>query len=116
MGNCPGGDGQVQWNMQVISHLTDHGSDPQEAVSLPRVTVFPGSDADVTGRPEELRCEAGLPQETLDQLSAWGHNVVPVPVQSGGPGGSAMVVSTQQDGGVLLAGADPRMEGTALAI
>ena len=116
VGSCPGGDGQVQWNMQVISHLTDHGSDPQEAVSLPRVTVFPGSDADVTDRAEELRCEVGLPQGTLDQLSAWGHNVVPVPVQVGGPGGSAMVISSRPENGVLLAGADPRMEGTALAV
>ena len=62
VGNCPGGDGQVQWNMQVISHLVDHGTDPQDAVSLPRFTVFPGSDADVVGRPEELRCEEGLPR------------------------------------------------------
>ncbi len=116
VGNCPGGDGQVQWNMQVISHLVDHGSDPQDAVALPRVTVFPGSDADVMGRPEELRCEAGLPQETLDQLVAWGHRVTPVPVQDGGPGGSAMVVSADPRHGVLRAGADPRMEGTALAI
>lgn len=51
LGNCPGGDGQVQWNMQVISHLVDHGDDPQRAVSLPRVTVFPGSDADTLGSP-----------------------------------------------------------------
>ncbi len=116
VGNCPGGDGQVQWNMQVISHLVDHGSDPQDAVSLPRVTVFPGSDADVTGLPDELRCEAGLPRETLDQLSAWGHRVRALPVQTGGPGGSAMVVSADHRAGVLRAGADPRMEGTALAI
>lgn len=116
VGNCPGGDGQVQWNMQVISHLMDHGSDPQTAVSLPRFTVFPGSDADVIDRPEELRCESGLPQRTLDQLTEWGHNVVPVPLQVGGPGGSAMVISADHDNGVLRAGADPRMEGVALAI
>ena len=116
VGNCPGGDGQVQWNMQVISHLVDHDSDPQTAVSLPRFTIFPGSDADVIDKPEELRCEAGLPAETLDQLAAWGHNVKPVPLQIGGPGGSAMVISADHTQGVLLAGADPRMEGTALAI
>jgi gamma-glutamyltranspeptidase/glutathione hydrolase len=116
VGNCPGGDGQVQWNMQVISHLVDHGSDPQTAVSLPRFTVFPGSDADVMGEREELRCEQGLPPETLAQLSAWGHNVRPVPLQVGGPGGSAMVISADHGHGVLRAGADPRMEGVAVAI
>jgi gamma-glutamyltranspeptidase/glutathione hydrolase len=116
VGNCPGGDGQVQWNMQVVSHLVDHGSDPQTAVSLPRFTVFPGSDADVMGEPEELRCEEGLPPETLTQLSAWGHNVRPVPLQIGGPGGSAMAISADQERGVLRAGADPRMEGVAIAL
>ncbi len=116
VGNCPGGDGQVQWNMQVISHLMDHGTDPQTAVSLPRFTVYPGSDANVMGSSEELRCEEGLPAETLERLSDWGHNVVPVPLQVGGPGGSAVVVSADHDNGVLRAGADPRMEGVALAI
>jgi gamma-glutamyltranspeptidase/glutathione hydrolase len=116
VGNCPGGDGQVQWNMQVISHLVDHGSDPQTAVALPRFTVFPGSDADVVGRPEELRIEPGLADDVLDRLTAWGHNVVPVPLQVGGPGGSAMVVSADQAQGVLRGAADPRMEGVALAV
>lgn len=116
VGNCPGGDGQIQWNMQVISHLMDHGTDPQTAVALPRVTVFPGSDADVMDRPDELRCEEGFPRETLDQLADWGHRVKVVPLQVGGPGGSAMVISADHDQGVLRAGADPRMEGTALAI
>jgi gamma-glutamyltranspeptidase/glutathione hydrolase len=116
VGNCPGGDGQVQWNMQVISHLVDHGLDPQTAVSLPRFSVFPGSDADVVDRPEELRCEEGLPTSTLDQLSDWGHPVTVVPPQVGGPGGSALAISVDHDHGVLRAGADPRMEGTALVL
>jgi gamma-glutamyltranspeptidase/glutathione hydrolase len=115
-GSCPGGDGQVQWNMQVISHLMDHGVGTQDAVALPRVTVFPGSDADVVGRSEELRCEPGLAEETLQRLRDRGHRVVPVPLQVGGPGGSAMVASLDHDHGVMRAGADPRMEGTALAL
>ena len=60
IGNTPGGDGQVQWNMQLMSHLLDHGLDPAEAVSAPRFTVFPGSDADVIGKPAELRVEATI--------------------------------------------------------
>jgi gamma-glutamyltranspeptidase/glutathione hydrolase len=115
-GNCPGGDGQVQWNMQVISHLLDHGDDPQRAVSLPRFTVFPGSDADVVGRPRVLRCEEGIPASTQDELRDRGHLVEPLPVQVGGPGGSALAVSMDQRHGCVRAGADPRMEGVALAI
>lgn len=116
LGNCPGGDGQVQWNMQVISHLLDHGDDPQRAVSLPRVTVFPGSDADVLGREPVLRCEEGLPSETLARLAGWGHSVEEIPVQRGGPGGSALVISVDHTRGVLQAAADPRMDGVALAL
>lgn len=114
-GNCPGGDGQVQWNMQVLSHLVDHGLDPQQAVSLPRLTVFPGSDADVIEEPSEVRVEAGLPTTTLAALHGAGHRVREVPVQRGGPGGSALAISRDPTTGVLSAGADPRMEGTAVA-
>lgn len=116
VGNCPGGDGQVQWNMQVISHLVDHGDDPQRAVSLPRVTSWPGSDADVVGSRPVLRCEEGIPEETLTTLERWGHTVQRVPVQRGGPGGSALAVVPDRDNGVLEAAADPRMEGVALAL
>ena len=116
VGNCPGGDGQVQWNMQVLSHLVDHGLTPQQAVALPRFTVYPGSDANVVGRPEELRCEPGIDDDTLATLRRWGHRVVEVPPQRGGPGGSALVVGVDQRHGTLRAGADPRMEGIALAL
>lgn len=115
VGNCPGGDGQVQWNMQVLSHLADHDLDPQTAVSLPRLTVFPGSDADVVDEPSEVRIEEGLPRETLATLRDRGHRVREVPVQRGGPGGSALAISRNPATGVLSAGADPRMEGTAVA-
>lgn len=115
LGNCPGGDGQVQWNMQVLSHIVDHGLDPQQAVSLPRLTVFPGSDADVVTAPHEVRVEAGFPTATLEGLRAAGHRVRETPVQRGGPGGSALAISTDPGTGVLSAGADPRMEGSAVA-
>jgi gamma-glutamyltranspeptidase/glutathione hydrolase len=116
VGNCPGGDAQVQWNMQVVSHLVDHGDDPQRAVSLPRVSVAPGSDAHTLGAPPELRCEAGIPEETLHRLEEFGHRVVRLPAQRGGPGGSACVVSLDRARGVLSAAADPRMDGVALAL
>lgn len=115
-GNCPGGDGQVQWNMQVVSHLVDHGDDPQRAVSLPRVSVFPGSDADTLGAAPVLRCEDGLDPADLDRLESWGHRVDRVPAQRGGPGGSALVVAVDEPRGVLAAAADPRMEGVAIAL
>jgi len=116
VGNCPGGDGQVQWNMQVISHLLDHADDPQRAVSLPRVTVFPGSDANTLGSRATLRCEEGIDPAALDRLESWGHRVERIPAQRGGPGGSALAVTADPDRGVLRAAADPRMDGVALAL
>ena len=75
VGNTPGGDGQVQWNMQLLSHLTDHGLDPQQAVSAPRFSVYPGSDSDTIGKPDELICESRLGKPTLETLSRRGHRV-----------------------------------------
>lgn len=114
VGNTPGGDGQVQWNMQLLSHLLDHGLDPAEAVAAPRFTVFPGSDSDVVGKPAELRCESRLKPETRDELRALGHEVVVQGPWSGG--GSAQIISLDADRGLLLGAADPRQEGIALGV
>jgi gamma-glutamyltranspeptidase/glutathione hydrolase len=114
VGNTPGGDGQVQWNMQLLSHLLDHGVDPQAAVDAPRFTVYPGSDSDVLGRPEELRCESRLGEQTVERLRQRGHDVR---VQGAwGGGGSALVVSVDDEHGCLLGGADSRQEGIALGV
>ncbi|MFF4810227.1 gamma-glutamyltransferase family protein [Micromonospora chersina] len=112
VGNTPGGDGQVQWNMQVLSHLIDHGLDPQQAASAPRFTVFPGSDADVVGAPDELICESRLDERTLTELRALGH-----PIRLVGPwdaGGSALAITVDERLGCLAGGADPRQDGVAI--
>lgn len=102
--------------MQVISHLVDHGDDPQRAVSLPLVTVFPGSDADTLGSPQVLRREEGIAPAVLDRLESWGHRIERIPAQRGGPGGSALVVTQDSRRGVPAAADDPRMDGVALAL
>lgn len=114
VGACPGGDGQVQWNTQIISHLLDHGDDPARAVSLPRLNVYPGSDARDIGQPDQVRCERGIDQEITATLRSRGLDAVSVGVQLGGPGGSATVISVDADG-TLAAAADPRLEGVGLA-
>ncbi|MFC5749350.1 gamma-glutamyltransferase [Actinomadura rugatobispora] len=114
VGNTPGGDGQVQWNAQLLSHLLDHGLDPATAVAAPRFTVHPGSDADVIGQPPELRCESRLGRARLDALRALGHDV-----RVQGPwaaGGSAQIISVDADTGALLGASDPRQDGVALGV
>ncbi|GHE45934.1 gamma-glutamyltranspeptidase [Streptosporangium violaceochromogenes] len=114
VGNTPGGDGQVQWNTQLLSHLLDHGADPAQAVAAPRFTVFPGGDADVLGRPVELRCESRLGGPVLAGLRARGHAVrVQGPWEAGG---GALVVTADHGTGALLGAADPRQDGAALGV
>jgi gamma-glutamyltranspeptidase / glutathione hydrolase len=113
VGNTPGGDGQVQWNMQLLSHLVDHGLDPAESVSAPRFTVFPGSDANVIGLPAELRVEATIPDATRQVLISRGHDVVVQPPY--GAGGSAQIIS-RDERGILSGAADPREEGVAIGV
>ncbi|SEL01026.1 gamma-glutamyltranspeptidase / glutathione hydrolase [Blastococcus sp. DSM 46786] len=114
VGNTPGGDGQVQWNMQLLSYLVDGGLDPQQAVSAPRTTVHPGSDADALGAPETLQCESRLGGDVLAGLVERGHDVRDVGAWGGG--GSALVVSMDHDRGVLAGAADPRQDGVALGV
>ena len=109
VGNTPGGDGQIQWNMQMLSHLVDHGLDPQEAVSAPRFSVFPGSDADVVGSAPALICESRLGREVI---AALGDDVRVVGPWSAG--GSALIVSVDHERGYLAGGADPRQDGVVL--
>ncbi|WP_072687170.1 gamma-glutamyltransferase family protein [Rhodococcus marinonascens] len=114
VGNTPGGDGQAQWNMQLISHLLDHGLDPAEAVAAPRFTVFPGSDANVVGSPAELRCESRIPERVRGELRTLGHDIA---VQGAWEaGGSAQIISVDNARGVLSGAADPRQEGIALGV
>jgi gamma-glutamyltranspeptidase/glutathione hydrolase len=114
LGNTPGGDGQVQWNMQVLSHLVDGGLDPMQAVSAPRTTVHPGSDAEAVGAPETLQCESRLGADVMVELARRGHDVRDVGPWGGG--GSALVISVDDDRGVLAGAADPRMDGVALGV
>ncbi|MFZ2173216.1 MAG: gamma-glutamyltransferase [Rhodococcus sp. (in: high G+C Gram-positive bacteria)] len=114
VGNTPGGDGQVQWNMQLISHLLDHGLDPAEAVAAPRFTVFPGSDANVVGQPAELRCESRLPEEVRAELEKLGHDITLQ--EPWGADGSAQIISVDNARGLLAGAADPRQEGIALGV
>lgn len=109
VGNTPGGDGQVQWNVQVLSHLLDHGAEPQVAVDAPRFTVYPGSDAHAIEDPHEVRCESRLGAEALDALRRAGHRVMVQAPWDGG--GSAQVIEIDPTTGVRRGGSDSRFDG-----
>ncbi len=110
VGNTPGGDGQPQWNLQVLSNLVDGGMTAQEAVSAPRWTIFPGTDPARVASPGELRLEEGIPAEAGRELARRGHPVSWVGRWNGG--GQAQVIIAR-DGG-LEGGTDPRAPGAVL--
>ena len=111
VGGTPGGDGQVQWNLQVLSAMLDHGSEPQDAVSAPRWTHSPTTDPWTLDAPETLTVEERVPATTIEGLRRRGH-----PVKVVGPweaGGSAQVIGIDA-AGLLKGGSDPRGGGLAL--
>ncbi|MFD8236336.1 gamma-glutamyltransferase [Streptomyces sp. NPDC059696] len=77
LGGTPGGDGQTQWNAQVLIRLLLDGCDPLQALSLPRWTYYPGSDKAEAGMALQLRVDAHMPADTVAELGARGHDVVP---------------------------------------
>lgn len=102
VGGTPGGDIQVQTNLQVLTALIDHGLDPQQAVELPRWS---------RGEGYQVSLEARAPAECFAGLRERGHEVIAV-----GPyaqGGRAQVITIDEQG-VLTAGSDPRCDGCAL--
>ena len=110
VGNTPGGDGQPQWNLQVLSAVLDRALGAQEAVSSPRWTIFPGTDPARMAELAQLRLEAGIPAGVARYLEARGHPVAWIDAWSGG--GSAQLVIT--DGHALEGGSDPRGGGLVL--
>lgn len=109
-GNTPGGDGQVQWSVQVLLDLIDGARPPHQAVSLPRFTLVPGTDAHSITVPYQVSFETRFPPDTVEQVRDLGH-----PVKYIGPwagGGSMQVIQRRAEG---WAGAsDPRGVGLTM--
>ena len=112
VGGTPGGDGQPQWNLQMLSALIDGGLDVQAAVEAPRWSLWPGTDPADRPNPYELRVETRLGEAALTDLASRGHPVKPTGVWGGN--GAAQIIARDPETGVLVGGSDPRVEGLAL--
>ncbi len=102
VGGTPGGDVQVQTNLQVITALLDFGCEPQQAAEDPRWMRHEGRCISL-----EQRALA----KTFAGLTQRGHEVDVI-----GPyaaGGRVQVIGLA-DNGVLTGGSDPRCDGCAL--
>ena len=111
----PGGDYQVQVNLQVLTAMIDLGYDPQQAAEMPRwSSTQPGQEANWPHDcPDALNLEARFPEEVRAELAARGHPVVDL----GDLDGPCSVEIIRRDAGtgLLTAGSDPRRDGWALA-
>jgi gamma-glutamyltranspeptidase/glutathione hydrolase len=110
----PGGDAQVQVNLQVLTAIVDFGLDPQQAVEMARwQSMQPGTQANWPHElPDQVLVEERLPAATRAELARRGHHVETV-----GPldGPCSVNVLRHTPDGYWQAGSDPRRDGYAIA-
>jgi gamma-glutamyltranspeptidase/glutathione hydrolase len=107
-----GGDGQVQTAVQLISALIDLRVDVQTAVSAPRWVagaIEPGQDT------HWVAMESRISSPTRRGLADRGHQIRRLAAWDDFCG-HANVLAVKQDTRVITAAADPRGDGTAIAI
>src|SRR5262245_52874814 len=111
----PGGDNQVQINLQILTAMVDLGYDSQQAAEMPRwSSTQPGQEANWPHDcPDALNLEARFSAEVRAELAGRGHPVVEVG-ELDGPC-SVEIICRDAASGMLMAGSDPRRDGWALA-
>ncbi|MEV6717520.1 gamma-glutamyltransferase [Lentzea sp. NPDC051208] len=75
LGGTPGGDGQCQWNTQVLAALLVDGVSPLVALNRPRWTYLPGADKTEAGVPPHLQVDSSMPADVQEWLSGAGHTL-----------------------------------------
>ena len=99
----PGGDGQPQTLVQVITNVMQFGLTPQQAVEAPRFRWYSR---------ERVGVEPGIAADVRDALTRRGHQVT-LQEPSEEFGGAQVILVTPTGG--RIAGADPRREAYAIA-
>jgi gamma-glutamyltranspeptidase/glutathione hydrolase len=110
----PGADTQVQTNLQVLTHVLDHGYTVVEAVEAPRWRhLQDGTESTVPHRcADELLLEERYERATREDLAGRGH-----PVRVIGPweaAGSEVMIQLNPVTGAKFGAADPRRDGYAI--
>jgi gamma-glutamyltranspeptidase len=111
----PGADTQVQTNLQVLTHVLDHGYNVVEAVEAPRWRhLQDGTESTVPHAcADELLLEARFAERVVDDLRRRGH-----PVRVIGPWeatGSEVMIQLDPVTGAKFGAADPRRDGYAIS-
>ncbi len=101
IGGTPGADYQVQTNLQVITHLVDHGMTIAEANDAPWWASEQGNSVVMENR---------MPETSLADLRARGHEIT---LTGGWQGGRTVQLIERLPDGTLLASSDVRAQGHA---
>ncbi|HEY7516788.1 MAG TPA: gamma-glutamyltransferase [Methylomirabilota bacterium] len=102
----PGSYGILQTTSQMLLNVLEFGMNVQEAIEAPRVRVY---------RDRLVDAEARIGSDVRDGLAQRGHDVNVIADWSWIVGGGQGVMRDPESG-ALMAGADPRRDGYALAI
>ena len=102
----PGSYGILQTQSQMLLNVLEFDMNVQEAIEAPRVRVYRDRLVDVEGRIDPAT-RAGLTERghQVNVLDDWSWVV-----------GGGQAIARDPDSGALMAGADPRRDGYALAI
>lgn len=76
-GGTPGGDGQRQWNTQILASLILGRLSALDVLSSPRWTYYPGSDQVEARMQPALNVDDTLPLAIRTKLEKFGHRVAP---------------------------------------
>jgi gamma-glutamyltranspeptidase/glutathione hydrolase len=109
----PGGDTQVQTNLQIVTGVFDYGLNVAEAIEGPRWTHYQARTDSTYPHAErnELVIEDRLPEGTSEGLRRRGHKVKLEHAFAGS--GSEGAIHIYQESGSLMAASDPRRDGDA---
>jgi gamma-glutamyltranspeptidase/glutathione hydrolase len=104
LGGTAGGDTQIETNVQVITHMVDHGRSPQEAIEAPRWYAAPEGST--------LTFEERLPLDTCYDLRTLGHQF-----SIEGPWAApcaCQCIMIDPETRTLFGASDPRVDGLAV--
>ena len=110
---CPGGDHQVQANLQLMLNTLLFGMNPQEAIEAPRFATDSVTNSFFPHEylPGQLSVETEITGDTAEALRAMGHEIAAGEVCGMG----ATIAVRDIETGVLSTGADPRRACYALS-
>ena len=111
----PGGDTQIQANLQTLLNHLAFGMDLQDAVEAPRLVTHshPDSFAPHTAHPGLVTLEGRIDEATSDRLAARGHRLERLDDWSHWTGG-VCAVRKDLETGAIEGAADPRRMSRAL--